>query len=33
MLRRFPQAALWRSPLPGLFGFRVCDMNLTLPNE
>src|SRR6202162_2584555 len=26
MLKRFPQAALWRWPRPGLFGFSVCDM-------
>ena len=30
MLKRFPQAALWRWPRPGLFGFSVCDISLTL---
>src|SRR5580658_3344519 len=32
VLRRFPHAALWRSPRPGLFGF-VCDISLTLPDS
>ena len=29
-LKRFPQAALWRSPRPRFLGFSVCDIVLTL---
>jgi hypothetical protein len=33
MLKRFPHAALWRWLRSGLFGFRVCDINGTLPKR